>query len=413
MRRIVFEHPTFSYSHCLAFSPDGEKLAFDRGGGDLLVLNPNTGKHDVLKGHTVTLNAVAFSRDGKTLASASMDTTVKLWQVATGRELLTLRHSEPVNALAFTNDGLTLATGSKHGEHGLVSFWKADAVDDTTSTWCDPTDGGYAQIVTRKNEWGKPIENAYLDEQGKRVAGPGNIARDRLLYDAAGNNIETAWFDATDMPVRGPEGYACQKMRYDERGKVTEKSFHGLDGKLVCIKAGYAKVRSKYDDDGNLTEIATYDENDHLVLSKEGFATMRLTYDKGSIIDKSFFDADGALLPIEVVVIRVRPDGPGERLGIKEGDVLVSYDGHALTSVKQFIMAKQAETRDNQFRELRVMRHGKLITFQRLPHCCWSISPHALFSRAELLGTGAYPSVGADASAARERVAGSRVGVQR
>ena len=66
-----------------------------------------------LRGHGAPVHCVAFSPDGDRLATGSEDNTVKLWDAATGEEIMTLRgHSDTVSCVAFSPDGDRLATGS-------------------------------------------------------------------------------------------------------------------------------------------------------------------------------------------------------------------------------------------------------------------------------------------------------------
>jgi tricorn protease-like protein len=68
-----------------------------------------------LKGHKEDVWCVAFSPDGKRLASGSHDGTVKLWDLAEGKAIRTLKVGSflggAVNCVAFSRDGNQLATG--------------------------------------------------------------------------------------------------------------------------------------------------------------------------------------------------------------------------------------------------------------------------------------------------------------
>jgi WD40 repeat protein/serine/threonine protein kinase len=117
---------------CVAFSPDGRLLASGsgqslQGESELMVWDGETCKElFALRGHQGTVRGVAFSPDGRRLASASVDRTVKLWDVKTGKEALTLRrHLDAVMSVAFSRDGCRLVSASVDQ---TVRIWDAAPV---------------------------------------------------------------------------------------------------------------------------------------------------------------------------------------------------------------------------------------------------------------------------------------------
>ena len=119
------------YVYCVAFSPDGKRIAAG-GTGKIIpnrhatvkIWNTIDGRETVtLKGHTDNVNCIAFSPDGKHIASGSKDQTVKIWDVAGGRQTMTLTgHTKRVVSVAFSPDGKHTASGSMDG---TVKIWDA------------------------------------------------------------------------------------------------------------------------------------------------------------------------------------------------------------------------------------------------------------------------------------------------
>jgi WD40 repeat protein len=123
-------HPAGSVT-CLAFSPDGARLA---GAGADLVLRC----WDTRTGRAVFApvpdsgywTGLAFSPDGRRLAAAGINGLVRLWDAAAGTELLTLRMLSPLGTghygfrarVVFSPDGTRLAANDWEG---TVTVWNA------------------------------------------------------------------------------------------------------------------------------------------------------------------------------------------------------------------------------------------------------------------------------------------------
>jgi WD40 repeat protein/tetratricopeptide (TPR) repeat protein len=106
---------------CLAFSPDGKRLATGNGGlssqpvpGEVKFWDVVKGQELLtLRGHEGGINSVAWSPDGQVLASGSGDNSVRIWNSKTGRQLLRMAgHTSHVLSVAFSPDGSRLASAS-------------------------------------------------------------------------------------------------------------------------------------------------------------------------------------------------------------------------------------------------------------------------------------------------------------
>lgn len=110
---LQLEH--VSNVRCVAFSPDGARLAVASGRtpkkiGEVKIWNMDTGRDELTLDFAVQVNCVRFSPDGRRIATADAD-TLALWDARTGQELLTYRdHNGGLEGVAFSPDGHRLAT---------------------------------------------------------------------------------------------------------------------------------------------------------------------------------------------------------------------------------------------------------------------------------------------------------------
>ena len=109
----------------LAYSPDGQRIASSSINEDhsFVVWDAQTGDViQIVHGHASHIHRLRYSPDGRLIVSASTDGSVKIWDAATFAEVRTIdAHPAPVVDVAFAPDGARFATA---GEDGTVRVWE-------------------------------------------------------------------------------------------------------------------------------------------------------------------------------------------------------------------------------------------------------------------------------------------------
>lgn len=124
--------PPYNSVVSVAFSEDGQIVAFGDMEGEIKLWNIQTGKEmSILQGHVATIRSLCFSSDKTLLASGDKNGTIKLWNVLTGNMIRKLKgHSESVESLNLSSDNTILASGS---EDNIIKIWDTETGDEISS----------------------------------------------------------------------------------------------------------------------------------------------------------------------------------------------------------------------------------------------------------------------------------------
>ncbi len=100
---------------CLAFSPDGAKLAAGLESGEIRIWDVAAQREiATLSGHSESVGILAFSSDGTRLASGSADGSARVWDVATEEALMCVPdHATQVTTVRFVADDTQLVSASR------------------------------------------------------------------------------------------------------------------------------------------------------------------------------------------------------------------------------------------------------------------------------------------------------------
>ena len=267
--RFTFSNlPTFTV-YCVAFSPDGKRLAAGCSEGTVKVWDSATGREELsLRGHASAIMTLAFSEDGRRLATGGMDKTLKLWDAATGQEVQTLRgHTGVVLQLSLSRDGDRLASC---GEDGTVRVWEAPpippvlhghtgevrqvayspdgkrlasaALDNTVKVWDSRTG---AQLASYAHA--EPVHGVSFSPDGAWLAS-GSTRGTVRVWDAATGQESRTWEGHTG-DVGGvaftPDGKRLASASVDTTVKVWEcptgrelVAFKGHTAGVLAVAAG-------------------------------------------------------------------------------------------------------------------------------------------------------------------------------
>lgn len=254
--------------------------------------------------------------------------------------------------------------------------------------------------VTHYNEQGQKVETRFEYTTNSPVFLERGYRQSVIRYNTKGKAVRWACFDAASQPVLdGPVGYHAWTKAYDTRGNLTNQVFLGTDGRRMPGRAGYAETRStfdsrnrllslayfgargepvndlesgvhltrrSYDDFGNWTNLIHFDIGGQITTNMDGYAQyLRRFNELGELVFIRFLDAQGNHLARRQAITGVVAGGEGEHLGLRPGDVILSYAGKSIEVQPELL--RLVTKPGTEPRELTVRRAGQVLTFKARP----------------------------------------------
>jgi len=238
----------------------------------------------------------------------------------------------------------------------------------------------YAIRRTQFDDHGRITEEAFFGPNEEPIVITDGYYRLSQRYDDRGNVVETIYYGTDDKPILQPDkGYAIHRATYDSSGRLTEEQYLGADGKPSALAAGYYRRVLQYPDNASGVELSFYNTDDQLAPSnEEGFAMVRseqvlystngrlIAHCTGGSITFSgasahCLDADGHPVAPHVLITAVSPNSQAQSVGVREGDVVMTYDGHEVASPNALIRLVSDSTGGP--RDLVIRRNGRNVAF--------------------------------------------------
>ena len=224
---------------------------------------------------------------------------------------------------------------------------------------------GYAKILVGYNPQGLVALRKFFDLEGNLTITKSGYAQVAYTYNARGWEETVRYLGVQGESALHQDGYAEIHKEYSNDGRLIAESYFGLDGEPTLVNGGFAKASYLYKQN-KLVEESYYDTQGKLVRIALGYARKTTAYDEfGRATATEFFDADGSVVQTQVTIIAVEPSRKREEEDFQADDILLSYDGEQLVTVKQWTELER--TKGNFERTLQVRRAGKVLSLKVSP----------------------------------------------
>ncbi len=191
--RLVAQTSHGGEVHCVAFSPDGERVLTGSGDRTARLWNAETGEVvQSFVGHGKAVRSVASSPDGERVLTGSGDKTARLWNAETGEEVQRfVGHTGAVWSVGFSPDGERVLTGSLDE---TARLWNAETGEEVQRfeghRWDnrEPTPSNFASRSGYKKEGS--VRSVASSPDGERVLTGSGDKTARLWNVETGEEVQ-------------------------------------------------------------------------------------------------------------------------------------------------------------------------------------------------------------------------------
>ena len=223
---------------------------------------------------------------------------------------------------------------------------------------------GYARLVVAYHETGEVTEAAYFGAHGEPVVGPGGFARKTAAFDANGRAVALAFFGPQGEAMNSDDGFASFVMEFDPESRREEGRYSAADGSLAADASGLAKWVTFYDANGLAVDTAFFgadgrpgggpdgfarrvretdaagrpleehyfDASGKPTVHRLGWAKIRASYGDDGSAERYYLDLEDRPMQLRTFIVAVIPGGQAEALGLRSGDIVVSYGDNPIDS---------------------------------------------------------------------------------
>jgi len=222
--------------------------------------------------------------------------------------------------------------------------------------------GGYAAATSEYDSRNREIRTSYRSTDGRLVRSDDGYATIQREWDGRGFVDVCAYFGEDGRPVKSVDGYARARFKRNERGQPLEIVYLDEQGRpVISARPGSGRRRFTYDPSGRLMERADLDIAGRPITNAYGYSVMRYSYDEHGIeTGRQLLDVNGKALTFRVGVDKVVRGSSAAGSGFRVGDVVLTYDGEAVTTRYHFTNRLELFKGDRP-REVTVERGGQII----------------------------------------------------